>query len=52
MATLTPTQLMCIVPIYFQVTSGASTGEAGAYLIPAVIGNTVGGLLAGAWIKR
>lgn len=43
---------MFIVPIYFQVTINASTGEAGAYLIPAIAGNMVGGLLAGAWIKR
>lgn len=43
---------MFIIPIYFQVTNNASTGEAGAYLIPSVIGNTIGGLLTGAWIKR
>jgi len=43
---------MFIIPIYFQVTNNASTGEAGAYLIPSVVGNTVGGLLTGAWIKR
>ncbi|KAI4954926.1 hypothetical protein J4E86_006236 [Alternaria arbusti] len=46
------TALMFIIPIYFQVTNNASTGEAGAYLIPSVVGNTVGGLLTGAWIKR
>ena len=45
-------QLMFIIPVYFQVTKNASTGKAGAYLVPAVIGNTVGGLLTGAWIKR
>ncbi|KAH7396957.1 putative major facilitator superfamily transporter [Phaeosphaeria sp. MPI-PUGE-AT-0046c] len=49
---LAQTALMFIVPIYFQVTKNASTAQAGAYLVPAVIGNTVGGLLTGAWIKR
>jgi len=43
---------MFVVPIYFQVTKRASTGEAGAFLIPAVIGNAIGGLLTGIWIKR
>jgi len=43
---------MSIVPVYFQVTNGASTGQAGAYLVPAILGNTLGGLLTGAWIKR
>lgn len=43
---------MFMVPIYFQVTANATTAQAGAYLVPAVIGNTIGGLLTGAWIKR
>lgn len=43
---------MFIIPIYFQVTKGASLAVAGAYLIPAIVGNTTGGLLTGAWIKR
>lgn len=43
---------MFIIPVYFQVMMNASTGEAGAYLVPAVAGNMVGGLLAGAWIKK
>lgn len=41
-----------VIPMYFQVTNNASTAKAGAYLIPTVIGNTVGGLLSGAAIKR
>jgi predicted MFS family arabinose efflux permease len=43
---------MISVPIYFQVTAAATTSEAGAHLIPAFAGNTLGGLLAGYWIKR
>lgn len=43
---------MFLVPLYFQVTANASMGEAGAHLVPAVFGNTLGGLAVGAWIKR
>ncbi|KAK3722453.1 hypothetical protein LTR37_002445 [Vermiconidia calcicola] len=44
--------LMMAVPLYFQATKNANTAAAGAYLIPAFIGNTLGGLLAGYWIRR
>ncbi|GAB7355427.1 hypothetical protein MBLNU459_g5939t2 [Dothideomycetes sp. NU459] len=44
--------LMFLVPLYFQVTQNASTGEAGAHFLPAIVGNTIGGLAVGAWIKR
>ncbi|KAF7521598.1 hypothetical protein PCG10_008213 [Penicillium crustosum] len=44
--------LMFSVPLYFQVTQRASTTEAGVHLIPAVVGNTLGGLLAGMFIRR
>lgn len=44
--------LMLIVPIYFQVTAKATTVAAGASLIPAFVGNTLGGLLSGYWIKH
>lgn len=44
--------MMMIVPMYFQVTKLVDTGEAGAYLVPSVAGNTLGGLLTGAWIQR
>ncbi|KAI4854607.1 MFS general substrate transporter [Aureobasidium sp. EXF-8845] len=44
--------LMFLVPLYFQITANASMGEAGAHLVPAVFGNTLGGLAVGAWIKR
>ncbi|KAJ5589585.1 hypothetical protein N7537_012263 [Penicillium hordei] len=44
--------LMFSVPLYFQVTQRASTTAAGVHLIPAVVGNTLGGLLAGMFIRR
>ena len=44
--------LIMTVPIFFQATKRASTAAAGAYLIPAFVGNTLGGLLAGYWIKK
>ena len=44
--------LMMAVPLYFQATRNASTAAAGAYLVPAFVGNTLGGLLAGYWIRR
>ncbi|KAJ5715646.1 Major facilitator superfamily domain general substrate transporter [Penicillium malachiteum] len=40
------------VPLYFQVTQQASTTLAGIHLVPAVVGNTLGGLLAGIFIKK
>ena len=43
---------MFIVPPYFQVTAKASVTSAGAHLVPAVVGNALGGLLSGAIIKR
>ncbi|GES65316.1 efflux pump antibiotic resistance protein [Aspergillus terreus] len=44
--------MMFSVPLYFQVTAKASSTIAGAHLVPAVIGNTVGGLMAGVFIRR
>ncbi|KAK0750096.1 major facilitator superfamily domain-containing protein [Schizothecium vesticola] len=44
--------LMFSVPIYFKVTARMSNTEAGMHLVPAVVGNAVGGLLSGAIIKR
>jgi predicted MFS family arabinose efflux permease len=44
--------LMFAVPLYFQITNGSSNTVAGAHLIPAVIGNAVGGILSGVIIKR
>ncbi|KAE8139013.1 major facilitator superfamily domain-containing protein [Aspergillus pseudotamarii] len=40
------------VPLYFQVSQRASATVAGGHLVPAVVGNTVGGLLAGTFIRR
>lgn len=44
--------LMMSVPLFFQAVKNASTGAAGAYLIPAFVGNASGGLLAGYWIRK
>jgi len=49
---LTVDELMFMVPMYVQVSVNASTGKAGAYLIPSIIGNTIGGILTGIWIQR
>lgn len=43
---------MFTVPLYFQVTANASATNAGAHLVPAVVGNAIGGLLSGIIIKR
>lgn len=43
---------MFTVPLYFQVTQNASSTLAGAHLFPAVIGNTVGGIIAGVSIQK
>ncbi|KAI1497231.1 major facilitator superfamily domain-containing protein [Biscogniauxia marginata] len=44
--------MMFTVPLYFQVTERSSNTVAGAHLMPAVIGNTVGGILTGLIIRR
>ncbi|GAP82337.1 putative major facilitator superfamily transporter [Rosellinia necatrix] len=46
------TSLMYFVPLYFQVTSGASNTLAGLHLVPGVVGNAMGGLVAGSVIRR
>jgi hypothetical protein len=43
---------MFCVPLFFQVTENASSEIAGAHLMPAVIGNAFGALIAGVIIKR
>lgn len=43
--------LTLTVPLYWQATRRASVAEAGLYLIPAFVGNTLGGLFSGYWIK-
>jgi predicted MFS family arabinose efflux permease len=44
--------MMFSIPLYFQVTQRASVTVAGGHLVPAVIGNTLGGLVAGGFIRR
>ncbi|KAF2819140.1 MFS general substrate transporter [Ophiobolus disseminans] len=44
--------LMFAIPLYFQVTSSASNTVAGAHLVPAVVGNAIGGMLSGFIISR
>jgi MFS family permease len=46
------TALMFAVPLYFQVTSNVSNTVAGAHLVPAVVGNALGGIISGAVINR
>ena len=43
---------MYMVPLYFQITARASITNAGARLIPAVLGNAMGGLICGYIIQR
>lgn len=43
---------MHYVPLYFRVTQGSRNTSAGLHLVPAVFGNTLGGLLAGWLIAR
>jgi MFS family permease len=40
-------QLMIVIPLYFQITTEMSNTEAGAHLVPGVLGNAVGG-----WRRR
>lgn len=44
--------MMYTIPLYFRATQGSSNTEAGSHLFPAVLGNTVGGLLAGFTIQK
>ncbi|KAM5341447.1 hypothetical protein ACJ41O_014478 [Fusarium nematophilum] len=46
------TLMMFAIPLYFQVTASASPSASGYYLVPAIVGNTVGGLLTAAYIKK
>lgn len=44
--------MLFAVPMYFQITENASNSSAGLHLIPAVLGNTIGGLIAGYLISK
>jgi hypothetical protein len=45
-------QMNMLVPIYFQVSAHASVTIAGAHLMPSVMGNAIGGLLSGIYVRR
>ncbi|KAF3023456.1 hypothetical protein E8E14_000763 [Neopestalotiopsis sp. 37M] len=49
---LLATAVLFMSPLYFQVLAQATPAKAGLYLIPSIVGNTVGGLATGYWIKR
>ncbi|KAF5005271.1 hypothetical protein FDECE_8257 [Fusarium decemcellulare] len=44
--------MMFSVPLYFQVTQKVSNSEAGAHLFPSVLGNALGGVFCGYFIKK
>lgn len=44
--------MMYSIPLYFRATQGSSNTVAGSHLFPAVLGNTVGGLLVGFTIQK
>ncbi|KAL2137841.1 hypothetical protein VTI28DRAFT_8005 [Corynascus sepedonium] len=44
--------LMFSVPLYFQITTRSSNTASGAHLVPAVVGNAIGGVISGVIIKR
>ncbi|KAI9148090.1 MFS general substrate transporter [Paramyrothecium foliicola] len=46
------TMLMFTIPLYFQVTKSVTPAQAGSYLVPSVLGNTIGGLVTGHYITR
>lgn len=49
---LLATAVLFMSPLHFQVLARATPAKAGLYLIPSIVGNTVGGLATGHWIKR
>lgn len=49
---ITSYQMMFSVPLYFQVTQKMSNTAAGAHLMPAVIGNAIGGIISGYFIRK
>lgn len=49
---LTGLKMMFTVPLYFQVTKKMSSSAAGSHLLPAVIGNAIGGIVAGSLIRK
>ncbi|KAK6529126.1 hypothetical protein TWF694_004341 [Orbilia ellipsospora] len=51
-STISQVGIMYTVPRYFQITRNSSVAAAGAQLVPAVVGNVVGGLITGISVKR
>ncbi|KAK6339679.1 hypothetical protein TWF718_009075 [Orbilia javanica] len=51
-STVSQIGIMYTVPRYFQITRNSSVTEAGAQLVPAVVGNVIGGLITGISVKR
>ncbi|KAK6498877.1 hypothetical protein TWF481_011448 [Arthrobotrys musiformis] len=51
-STVSQIGIMYTVPRYFQITRNSSVTEAGAQLVPAVVGNVIGGLITGLSVKR
>lgn len=52
LATMAQLAIMLVVPPFFEATKRASATAAGAYLIPAFLGNCIGGVATGLWIRR
>lgn len=44
--------MLYTVPLYFQVTAGASAGNAGLHIVPSVLASSVGGLMAAWYVRR
>ncbi|KAG4413482.1 hypothetical protein IFR04_013383 [Cadophora malorum] len=44
--------MMFTIPLYFRTTQNSTNTTAGSHLFPAVLGNTLGGLLSGLYISR
>ncbi|KAH7327133.1 major facilitator superfamily domain-containing protein [Rhexocercosporidium sp. MPI-PUGE-AT-0058] len=44
--------MMYTIPLFFRTTLSSSNTTAGSHLFPAVLGNTLGGLLSGLYISR
>ncbi|KAK6523646.1 hypothetical protein TWF281_001625 [Arthrobotrys megalospora] len=52
LSTVSQIGIMYTVPRYFQITRNSSVTEAGAQLVPAVVGNVIGGLITGLSVKK
>ncbi|KFA47509.1 hypothetical protein S40293_02154 [Stachybotrys chartarum IBT 40293] len=50
--TFSQVALMFLIPAYFQVTQNVTPSQAGALMVPSIVGNGVGALIAGAMISK